>query len=110
VATVFRPAVVTRIWPRGSVPDTHVPPNLVLTTLKGKDKFFGPAGMAPVYDWPNPRGAPFPLENRTFLDPSEIWLAGKDKFFGPAGKAPVYDWPNPRGATPSIELRTFIIR
>ena len=57
---------------------------------------------------PNPRIAPFPIDGRTFIDPSEVWLfVGKDVQFAGAGQWKAYDWPNPRGYVPGISLRTW---
>jgi hypothetical protein len=63
-----------------------------------------PAGTN--YDFPNPRGRPFPADLRTFFNAVELQLIGQDKFFGVGG--PSYDYPNPRGAAYPVALQTFV--
>lgn len=97
MATIPRSPVFTRIerqFPHfGS--QFYVSPNPLLNNLKSKDKFFAAPGEAPRYDYPNPRGYPFPLEDRGYLNTLDLELLGKDKFFAAPGEAPRYDWPNP---------------
>lgn len=82
------------------------------TRLNGKDIFFGVAGLAPTYDWPNPAkwrtaSDKWPIDLRTFVGPIEIQLIGKDTFFGGAGKPPQHDPPqNPRGYPFPLDGRT----
>jgi hypothetical protein len=71
------------------------PPNLVAATLGGQDQFFGAPGQPPTYDWPNPRIAVQPQENRGFVRAANVQLLGLDQFFGAPGEAPRFDWPNP---------------
>lgn len=49
-------------------------------------------------NWQLPRIAPFPIENRTFLNPAEVQLIGKDQFFGAPGERTIPDQPNPQVA------------
>jgi hypothetical protein len=77
--------------------------------LIGQDKQFRGAGQWTTYDYPNPRGYPFPIEERTWLhsyDPK--LLLGKDVQFRGAGQWTTYDWPNPRGYPFPIENRTWL--
>src|SRR5438094_8161469 len=106
MATIFRPPLITKYeTPKGLlprlIPDQQ---NLVSSTLKGKDTFFYGAGRGPVYDYPNPIGCvvknttAWPIELRTWRNPTALNLLGKDKFFGEAGQPPTQtDQPNPRG-------------
>lgn len=67
------------------------------------DVLLKPPGSNPTaqYDWPNPRGAPYPIELRTWTnDLIRITLA-------PLPAPAQYDWPNPRGAEYSVVLRTW---
>lgn len=76
--------------------------NLLQTTLS--------ANPTPFYlsDWPNPKGYPYPLEDRTFTDPSEFWML-QDTFFGAPGEPPTQQpIPNPLGYRFSTEFRTFL--
>lgn len=114
--------------------------------LQGQDQFFGPAGFAPRYDypnptlrkpdlelrtwlyqffqlletiivypsqfgqfdWPNPRGAAYPQDLRTFLDQLKLNLRSQDQFYGAAGQPPLnWEWPVPKGKPHPQELRTF---
>lgn len=59
-------------------------------------------------DWPLPRSAVYPNQNRTYLHPAQTRLIGKDTFFGPAGFAPDYDWPLPRSAVYPNQNRTYL--
>jgi hypothetical protein len=49
-------------------------------------------------DWPVPRIALYPAQNRTWLDQVKLNLIGLDQFFGAPGQGPAYDWPTPRTA------------
>jgi hypothetical protein len=73
--------------------------------LFGQDKFFGGAGQPPAnMDWPVPRGAPFPAEDRGFSWPFQLTL-----HVIPV-KAPVaLDWPNPRGPRYPDANRGFLV-
>lgn len=82
------------------------------TDLIGKDVFFGGAGLAPDYDWPNPlkwrtRSDKWPIDLRTYTDASEFWML-KDTFFGAPGQVNNYNWTNPRIAGFPLELRTLL--
>lgn len=109
MSSILRPPLITRIWPRDPNgvavnAQTAVWQNPLLNTLAGQDKFFGAGG--PTYDYPNPRGYPFPIVNRTIaLFP--LQLIGKDQFFGAGG--PTYDYPNPRAPAYPSDLRTWIV-
>lgn len=104
MATVFRPAIITKIWARDpngvsvrSQNGTTGSPG-VLTNLKSQDEFFGLAGH-PNFDWPVTRGK---------LDLSNLGSSNPNLSIG--GSAAPFaqdDWPNPRGSTPSILLRTW---
>jgi hypothetical protein len=54
--------------------------------LIGQDKFFGPPGMAPVYDYPNPRGARRSIELRvhSYAFPVDVLAASVP--------TPIYGW------------------
>src|SRR6266852_2830634 len=111
MATVLRPPVVTRTWPRDPLgvavnSQGQVWQNGLLNLLRGKDTFFGTPGMGPDFDWPNPRGYVPSVALKTWLDPTKQWLFGKDQFFTSPGRGPTYDYPNPRGYVPPIALRT----
>jgi len=56
----------------------------------------------------NPRGALYPSDLRTSLDPMRAKLIGKDTFFGAQGQGPSYDYPNPIPRGYQLDLRTFI--
>lgn len=88
--------------PRFLLTHTHSFP----LTLRGKDQFFSAAGLAPTYDWPNPRGKPHPHFLRTHRDTRELVL--KDTQFGAAGQTRTYDWPNPQGKPFPLENRTWL--
>ena len=108
MANVFRSPTYTRI-PRASANNdgltwTQSLPLLLLS----KDQFFTSAGRAPVFDWPNPRGKPFPNEGLTFIQSLDIGLLGKDKFFAAPGESPRYDYPNPRGKPNPIDGLTWL--
>lgn len=78
--------------------------NLLATTL-------APIATAPFNqtDWANPRGKPFSIDLRGFIDPFNPNLVGQDTFFGAAGQPPAnLDWPNPRGKPYPSDLRTFL--
>src|SRR5260221_9156000 len=60
------------------------------------------------FDWPVPRGYPFPMSLRSWMESVRLQLLGKDQFFGVPGVGPTYDWPNPRGYPFPIELRTWL--
>lgn len=78
--------------------------NLLATTL-------APSAAAPFNqtDWANPRGKPFSIDLRGFIDPFNPNLVGQDTFFGAAGQPPAnLDWPNPRGKPYPSDLRTFL--
>lgn len=67
--------------------------------------------LPPFYqlNWPNPRGAIYASDLRTFLDPLKLNLLNKDKFFGGAGQTPAnLDWPLPRGYSYPSSLRTHL--
>ena len=106
MATIFRSPLFT---PRGSPSVSRVPhtaqadvwQNLRLTLR-------APVAANPQhnYDFPNPQVRLFPLEGRTYTDPSEFWLL-KDKFFGAAGEPPSpFNQPNPIGYPFPLENRT----
>lgn len=133
MATIFRSPLITRIAraaASAALAAIIAQPvvNLNLTTLKSQDKFFGAAGQAPKYDYPNPRGPTYPVSLRTHTDPLKISLLvpfnqkdwpvpkgpqqgahkgfvqgdlpiGQDKFFGALGQVPQHVLPNPRGPT-----------
>lgn len=56
---------------------------------------FGAPGQSITYDYPNPRGAPYPIALRTWLRPLNLSLRGADTF--PSGRG--VRWPVPRGRT-----------
>ena len=89
MANVPRPLLVTRI-PRTRAATEIGPPDLVTTTLKSLDKFFGAAGMGPDYEWPNPRGYVPAITLRTWTQSYNLNLFGNDTFFGGAGQPPAY--------------------
>lgn len=104
MATVLRAPLGTRIWakdPAGVAirAQDGVTASRLLTILFGQDKIYGAPGMAPDYDWPNPRRPVEIRANRTHAAPgAQLLLTGQDQFFGAPGQ-PVsnYDWPVPRG-------------
>lgn len=110
MATVLRPAIITRIWARdpGNTvavnAQANVWQNQLLTNLRGQDKFFGAGG--PNYDYPNPRAPARASDLRTWTWPLNLNLLGQDKFFGAGG--PNYDYPNPRAPARASDLRTWI--
>lgn len=69
-----------------------------------------PLGQNGGDDFPNPRGATYPLDGRfgaTSPSPLTTTLLSLDQFFGAPGEpATNDDQPNPRGYTPSVDLRT----
>lgn len=80
----------------------------LLNVLRSQDKFFGPAGLGPQYDYPNPRGYIPAISLRTHLHPVQLNLLGKDQFFGAAGQPPAnLDWPVPKGYQFPISNRGF---
>jgi hypothetical protein len=83
--------VVNRGW-LGQVP----------LNLLGQDTFFDGAGRAPVYDWPNPRGAAYPSTNRGSVLGLPLHL------LVPQGGFFTHEWPNPRGASYPSHLRTHL--
>lgn len=108
MATIFRSPGIQRIWRRPDpAPPTSQSTNTLVTTLKSQDKFFGASGMGPAYDYPNPRGKPYPSDLRTFLNSVALKLIGKDQFFAAAGMGPTYAWPNPERPRYAIDLKTF---
>ena len=76
----------------------------LLNQLRGQDKFFGPAGCGPDFDYPNPRGRPYPLSLRFWSNSLQTTT------LVPSATAPFRqaEWPNPRGRGPAIPLRTWI--
>lgn len=115
MATIFRPPVVGRRDPFApslvsTTAHLAVVGTLLLTTLAGQDKITRGAGMASLQEFPNPRGAAYPVALRTWAPPSLVLstLKGKDQFFGGAGAGPDYDWPNPSlGRAYPISQRTW---
>lgn len=107
MATIFRGPVVHRPPGRPNTVDRGFVGPTELQLL-GKDQFFAAPGEAPCYDWPNPRGKPFPIDLRGFTDAAPVHLLGKDQFFSAAGEAPRYDWPNPRGKPFPQDQRGFL--
>jgi hypothetical protein len=77
----------------------------VLSQLRGQDKFFGPAGQGPRYDYPNPRGRQYPVSLRFWSNSLQ-----QTTLVPSASQPPLkgYVWPNPRGPVPSIALRTWV--
>lgn len=59
-------------------------------------------------DFPNPKGRPFPIEDLTWLQQTDLGLLHKDKFFDAPGQGPNYDWPVPKGKPYSVDVRTWI--
>jgi hypothetical protein len=108
--TVLRVPQIVRLWSRDPLgvainAQFGVWQNPLLTTLGFQQTPFGQD------DWPNPRGAAFPIDLRTFLQTFDVQLIGQDTFFGGPGQAPAnLDWPVPKGYIPSISLRTWIDR
>ncbi len=76
----------------------------LLSQLRGQDKFFGPAGYGPDYDYHNPRGRPYPVSLRTWSNSLQTTT------LVPSAAPPFRqsDYPNPRGRVPAIALRTWI--
>lgn len=108
MATIFRDpiAVQRRVVPVGLATlcsQQQVTADRLVNLLTGKDQFFAAPGEAPRYDYPNPRGRPFPMDLRGFLNPAEVHLIGKDKFFAAAGEAPRYDCPNPQQVRRAVQ-------
>jgi len=102
----FRAPLQTRI-PRARRIESVFDPgqdSALLSQLRGQDKFFGPAGMGPDYDYPNPRGRPYPLSLRTWTNSLQTTT------LVPSGAPPFKqtEWPNPRGRVPGIALRTWV--
>lgn len=127
----FRPPLVTRIPAPGARQDW---------LWNTPDTLLNPPGLVPFFEtsWPNPRGALFASELRTWVQsigalvlvapparqdswpnprgypyPIELrtWVwSGPDTLFPPPGRDPnaQRDWPNPRGRVFPIELRTWI--
>ena len=114
MATIFRPPIITRRWPkdpRGPALRTHgeTRQNPLLTVLKSQDQFFGAAGQVPTYERPNPLRPRYPIVLRTFTNSVELQLIGKDLFFGAPGQVVTYQPPpNPRGKPYPTDLRTFV--
>lgn len=79
--------------------------DLLLTTLKGLDTFFGPPGYGPDYDFPNPRGRSYHASLQRWEQANLLMTT-----LQPALPAPFHqnEWPVPRGYVPAIELRTFV--
>lgn len=104
MATVFRGLGVTRYEsPRRD--------NSLLTTvdagpldglLHSQDTFFSGAGCGPDYDYPNPRGKPFPVELRTWICPLAIAL-----FASALPQVQQHSPPPPLGKPFPSDLRTF---
>src|SRR6266478_5000940 len=97
----FRPPLVGPVPPRLG-PAPYDPPSLLEGVLAN-------AGLKPFLqsDWPLARIAPYPVDNRTWIQSYDWGNLGKDKFFGPPGKAPTYDWPLPRSAVYPNQNRNF---
>lgn len=96
----------------GPVPDRRRQPNVgsadpLKLNLRSQDRQFAGAGQFQAYDYPNPKGRPFPSDLRNFFDPSEVWLFGTDKQFAGPGQFKSYDYPNPKGPRRSIDLLTW---
>lgn len=102
ISYVFRPPLVTRIWPKFYLHDSSWIPNTVLNTLPK-------AVPSHQTDWPNPRGPTFPTDLRTFVNSVELQLIGKDLLFGAAGQVPTYDWQNPRGKPSPNDYGTWVV-
>ncbi len=65
--------------------------------LRGQDRFFGPAGQGPDYDYPNPGRAPIPsIELRTWINSLRLTLLQQDAF--PPNGAQDQQFPNPSRA------------
>lgn len=71
--------------------------------LIGKDLFFGAAGQAPVYDYPNPQ--PQRKITPDFVPQESLALQAGTVVAYPFSQT---DWQNPRGRAFSNELRTFL--
>src|SRR5215471_4536332 len=94
MATLTRPPIITRLPPKRSVASTFDPPNLLATTLNGKDAL--PFRQT---DWPNPLKATYgqvrwPIDLRKWTASYPLMLIGQDKL--PFRQL---DWPNPHKAT-----------
>lgn len=105
MATIFRDPIETRraVLPSGRFVDSQgsVQGSKLTTVLGGKDQFFTAPGMAPDYDWPNPRGKAFTSELRTFVHSSNFNLLPAASPFS------MVDWPNPRAKSFPSDLRGF---
>lgn len=54
-----------------------------------------------LYEWPLSPGRPFPVGQRTYLDPLKLNLLSLDQFYGAPGQVPPNtDWPAPAGPQP----------
>lgn len=107
MATVLRNPLITKIEPRdqsGVSVRTQAEnySDRSNNLLSGKDQFFGPPGMGPDYDWPNPRGPLYPISLRTHTDSYKLTLIGQDQFFSAPGESKTYDWPNPTASSRNI--------
>lgn len=98
----FRPPLIERRSPVRFVPG--VSQGRVVTG----DKQFGAAGQFKTYDWPLPRPFPYPKENRTWIQCTDLFLIGKDVQFGAAGQFKTYDWPLPSPFPYPKENRTWL--
>lgn len=62
------------------------------------------------YDWPNPRGAKYPKDLRTFIQGLNQPIFNNTQFFYAQGEAPRYDYPNPRGKPYPHTLYSEVLR
>lgn len=107
MAEVFRPPIVARRVVALGAAASREPArwhNQLTTTLRSRDKFFGPEGMGAEYHWPNPILHRDRRDLRTWLGPVDLTLVGKDKFFGAPGQPPQYEVRNPSRRSVRVEL------
>src|SRR3954469_10013330 len=71
--------------------------------LKSKDGFFAGPGKGPAYDYPNPRGAPFAQELRTWAVSVAVAL-----FASALPRVQQHTPPNPLGKTFPSDQRGYV--
>jgi hypothetical protein len=70
--------------------------------LRGQDVQFAGPGQWKAYDWPNPKGRPYPSDLRTFIHTQQAATAAVVLPFG------IAEWKNPPRRDYPMTLRTFL--
>lgn len=100
----FRPPLIQR--PTSKPPTPGGEQGRVI--VNGVDVQFGGPGQWRTYDWPLPKPFPYPKENRTWVQSTDIFLIGKDSQFAGPGQFKSYDWPLPKPFLYPKENRTWL--